>query len=50
MDFPGGPVLKNLSSNAGDMSSGLGQVTKIPHAVGQLSPSLATTEPTSCNY
>ena len=48
-DFPGGLVVENLSSNSGDMISGLGKVTKIPHAVEQLSPSLATTEPTSCN-
>ena len=35
-DFPGGPVVKNLSCNAGvtGLSPGLG--TKIPYAVGQL--------------
>ena len=37
-DFPGGPVVKNLPSNAGDAGSILGQGTKIPHAEGQLSP------------
>ena len=32
-DFPGGPVVKNLLSNAGDMGSILGWGTKIPHAI-----------------
>ena len=36
-DFPGTPVVKNSSSNAGDMGSIPGQGTKIPHATGQLS-------------
>ena len=36
-DFPGGPVVKNPSSNAGDAGSIPGQGTKIPHAEGQLS-------------
>ena len=31
-DFPGGPVVKNLPSNAGDSGWILGQGTKIPHA------------------
>ena len=56
-DFPGGPVVKNPLSNAGDMASipgqGTkilpGQGTKIPHAEGQLSLSTANTEPTSQN-
>ena len=43
-DFPGGPVVKNLASSAGDASSIPGRVTKIPHAVGQLSPHATTTE------
>ena len=34
-DFPGGPVVKNLPSNAGDTGSISGQGTKIPHAAGQ---------------
>ena len=38
-DFPGGPVVKNLPSNAGDAGSIPGQETKIPHAEEQLSPS-----------
>ena len=44
-DFPGGPVVKNLPSNAGDAGSIPGRGTKIPHAVGQLSLHTATTEP-----
>ena len=42
--FPGGPVIKNLPSNAGDVGLIPGRGTKIPHAVGQLSPRAATTE------
>ena len=38
-DFPGGPVVKNLPSNAGDARSIPGCRTKIPHATGQLSHS-----------
>ena len=41
-DFPGGPLVRNLPSNAGDMGSIPGWRTEIPHASGQLSP-LATT-------
>ena len=44
--FPGGPVVKNPSSSAGDMGSIPGRATKIPHAAGQLSPCTTTTEPT----
>ena len=43
-DFPGGPVVKNPPSNAGDMGSIPGQGTKIPHATGQLSPHATTTD------
>ena len=43
-DFPGGPVVKNLPSNAGDPGSIPGWGTKIPHAMGQLSPCATTTE------
>ena len=43
-DFPGDPVVKNLPYNAGDLGSILGRETKIPHAVGQLSPHATTTE------
>ena len=45
-NFPGGPVVKNPPSNAGDAGSIPGQETKIPHATGQLSLRAATTEPT----
>ena len=37
-------MVKNPPSNAGDMGSIPGQGTKIPHAMGQLSPHTATTE------
>ena len=37
-DFPGGPVVKNPPSKAGDTGSIPGQGTKIPHAAEQLSP------------
>ena len=43
-DFPGGPVVKNPPSNAGDAGSIPGRGTKIPRATGQLSPSATTTE------
>ena len=43
-DFPGGPMVKNPPSSAGDASSIPGRGTKIPHAAGQLSPHAATTE------
>ena len=44
-DYPGGPVVKNPPSNAGDVGSIPGQGTKIPHATGQVSPRALTTEP-----
>ena len=47
-DFPGGPVVKNPPSNAGDVGLIPGWETKIPHAAGQLS--LHTLEPTCHNY
>ena len=34
IDFPGGPVVKNLLCNARDAGSIIGQGTKIPHAAG----------------
>ena len=46
-DFPGGPVAKNLPSNAGDAGSIPGQGTKIPHATGQIS--LRAPTKTRCN-
>ena len=33
-DFPGGPVVKTLPSNAGDVGSIPGQRTRVPHAMG----------------
>ena len=42
MDFPGGPVVKNLPYNAGDPGSIPGQGTKSPRAVGQLNPLAST--------
>ena len=43
-DFPGGPVVKNLSCKAGDSGSIPGRGTKIPHAAEQLTLCAATTE------
>ena len=43
-DLPGGPVVKNLPSNAGDAGLIPGWGTKIPHAMGQLSSRATTTE------
>ena len=36
LDFPGGPVVKNLPANAGDTDLIPGLEAKIPHASGQL--------------
>ena len=47
-DFPGGPMVKNLPSNVGDMGLIPGQGTKIPHALGQLS--LCTARKTQCSH
>ena len=47
-DFPGGPVVLNLLSNAGDMGSIPSQGTKISYAVGQLSPHTSTMDPICC--
>ena len=43
-DFPGGPVVKNPPSNAGNGGSIPDWGTKIPHASGQLSLCAAATE------
>ena len=43
-DFPGGPVVKNLPSNAGDAGLIPGWGSKIPRAAGQLSPHATTRE------
>ena len=48
-DFPGGPVVKNPPSNAGDGGSIPGRGTKIPHFAGQLSPCATTTGLTCLN-
>ena len=44
-DFPGGIVVKNTPSKARDPGSITGQGTKIPPALGQLSPVAITREP-----
>ena len=49
-DFLGGPVVKNPPYNAGDAGSIPGQGTKIPHAMGQLSPHVTTTELAHLNW
>ena len=41
---PGGSVIKNQPSRAGDMGSIPGPGTKIPHAMGQLNPRATTRE------
>ena len=46
-DFPGGPVVKNPSSNERDVGFIHGWDTKIPPAEGQLRPS--TLKPAHCN-
>ena len=43
-DFPGGPGVKNLPSNAGDKGQITGWGTKILHAAGQVNPRVATRE------
>ena len=48
-DFPGGPVVENPPSNAGEVGWIPGQGTKIPHAMGQLSPCTTTNELTHLN-
>ena len=45
-DFSGGPVVKNLPSNAGDVGLNPGGGTKIPHGARQQSPCATNTEPT----
>ena len=48
-DFPGGPVVKNLPSNAGDTGSIPGQGTRISHAMGKQRLCATATEPTCPN-
>ena len=44
-DFPGGPVVKNPPSDAGDEVRSLDRGTKIPHAAEQLSPRASRRKP-----
>ena len=44
-DFPGSPVVDNLPSSAGHVGLTPRQGTKIPHALGQLSPLAAVKDP-----
>ena len=44
-DTPGGPVVRNPPSNAGDVGSIPGQGARIPHATGHLGPCATTAEP-----
>ena len=41
-DFPSDPEVKNLACSAGEACSILGQGTKIPHAMKQVSPHAPT--------
>ena len=43
LNFPGGPVVKNLPASAGDTGL-IPWSKKIPHAAGQLSPWATTAE------
>ena len=45
-EFPGGPVIEILPSNAGSSGSVPGRGTEIPCAAEQLSPHAPATEPT----
>ena len=49
-DFPGGPVVKNPSSNAGDVGPIPVWGTKISYTEGQLSPHTPATEPACQNF
>ena len=48
-DFPGGPLVKNLPSKAGDVGSIPGQGTKIPQTARQLRPCAKTKERPECH-
>ena len=48
-DFSGGPGVKNLPSNAGDVGLTPGQGTKIPQALGLQSPHASTREKPTCH-
>ena len=43
--FPGGPVVKSLPCDAGDMASIPGRETEIPHPTEKLSQCTTTTQP-----
>ena len=45
LDFPGGPVVKTLPCNTGDMGLIPDQGTEIPRAVEQLRPCTTATKP-----
>ena len=47
-DFPGGPVVENPPSSAGDAGPILAWGTKVPLAAGQLSPRVLAREPKCC--
>lgn len=49
-DFPGEPVVKNLSAITGDPSSIPGLGSKTPCAMGQLSPCAPIRKPMCYNY
>ena len=48
-DFPSGPMVKNLPSNAEDMGLIPAQGTKIPCAAEPLSPHITTEKPACCS-
>ena len=50
MGFPGGPVVKNLLCSTGGTGLTLGQGTKIPHAMEQVSLCATNTEPAHHNW
>ena len=49
LDFPGGPVVKNLPFNAGNTGSIPGLGTKIPHASETLTLSATNRDPAHHN-
>ena len=48
-DFPGGPVVKNPPSGAGNVGSIPGEGTRMLHSTGQLSLQATNTEPVGHN-
>ena len=49
-DFPGGPMVNNLPSKAGDVGLIPGWGTKIPHAMEQLNSCVEITETVCYDY